>query len=74
MARTERNIVGANINARRISFKPQLTATAAFVEELKEEGFRPRTRDLQLSRKGYLNNWDDHLVSAYLEIDFNTAQ
>jgi hypothetical protein len=70
MARTKRNITHANINARSIRFKSQLTTAAAYVEELKEQGFSPRIRDLRIARKGYLDNRDDHLVSAYMETDF----
>jgi hypothetical protein len=70
MSRTKRDIKHANLNARRIKFKSQLTKTSAFVEELSEYSFVPRTRDRVLSSRSYLNNWDDYKISAYCELDF----
>lgn len=74
MSKTTRNIKHANLNARRIKFKSQLTETSAFIEELLEYSFVPRTRDRVLSNRWYLNNWDDYGVSAYLELDFKDGK
>lgn len=74
MSRTKRNIKYANLNARKIKFKSQLTQTSAFVDELLEYSFEPRTRDKVLASRWYLTNSDDYGVSAYHEVDFNTAR
>lgn len=74
MSRTTRNIKHANLNARRIRFKSQLTNTSAFVDELLEYSFEPRTRDKVLASRCYLTNWDDYGVSAYNEIDFKDGK
>lgn len=74
MSRTTRNIKYANLNARRIRFKSQLTQTSAFVDELLEYSFVARTRDKVLSSRYYLTNWDDYGVSAYRELDFKDGK
>ena len=74
MSRTKRNIEHACINARRIRFKSQLANTSAFIDELLEYSFKPRTRDKVLSSRWYLTNWDDYKVSAYFELDFEDGK
>jgi hypothetical protein len=74
MSRTTRKIEHACINARRIRFKSQLTNTSAFIDELLEYSFKPRTRDKVLSSRWYLTNWDDYKVSAYFELDFEDGK
>jgi hypothetical protein len=74
MSRTTRNIKYANLNARRIRFKSQLTQTSAFVDELLEYSFVPRTRDKVLSSRYYLTNWDGYGVSACRELDFKNGK
>lgn len=56
MYRTTRDIKYANLNARRIRFKSQLTQTSAFIDELLEYSFEPRTRDKVFANRWYLTN------------------
>jgi hypothetical protein len=76
MSNTERNVKHARINCRRIKFKSQLTNTSYWVEEMRDFDYRclVRNRDLAMSSHYYLNNRNDHLVSAYLETDYKTEK
>ena len=76
MSRTYRQIKHAHINCRRIKFKSQLTNTSYWVQEMRDFDYANlvRNRDKAMSSSCYLNNWDDHLVSAYLETDYKIKE
>ena len=76
MSRTTRKIKYAHINCRRIKFKSQLTNTSYWVQEMRDFGYANlvRNRDKTMSSSWYLNNWDDYLVSAYLETDYKIKE
>lgn len=70
MSRTIRDVAYSNTCARGIRYRNQYKNTVAWVEEMRDNDYKPRNRDKAIARQHYLNAWDDYKVSGWFEMSY----